>query len=185
MSLKNHWYIAATEAAVRKKPQAVQIFGQHYVVFHTQNNQYAALLDCCPHRNVPLSGGKTTHGNIQCPYHGWQFDGAGKLAHIPATPSCCHDVRIPTARTLAQDGYVWLCIGEPVNEKPLLFPHCNEAGWTTFRMNKHFHAPVAQCLENFLDCPHAVYVHRGLFRSPTRQAMQAELRYLADGAEVE
>ena len=44
MSLKNHWYIAATEAAVRKKPQAVQIFGQHYVVFHTQNNQYAALL---------------------------------------------------------------------------------------------------------------------------------------------
>ena len=25
MSLKNHWYIAATEAAVRKKPQAVQI----------------------------------------------------------------------------------------------------------------------------------------------------------------
>ena len=42
MSLKNHWYIAATEAAVRKKPQAVQIFGQHYVVFHTQNNQYAA-----------------------------------------------------------------------------------------------------------------------------------------------
>ena len=52
-------------------------------------------------------------------------------------------------------------------------------------MNKHFHAPVAQCLENFLDCPHAVYVHRGLFRSPTRQAMQAELRYLADGAEVE
>ena len=185
MSLKNHWYIATTEAAARKKPQAVQIFGQHYVVFHTQNNQYAALLDCCPHRNVPLSGGKTTNGNIECPYHGWQFDGAGKLAHIPATPSCCHDVRIPTAHAIAQDGYVWLCIGEPVNEKPLPFPHHNEAGWTTFRMNKHFHAPVAQCLENFLDCPHAVYVHRGLFRSPTRQVMQAELRYLADGAEVE
>ena len=185
MSLKNHWYIAATEAAVRKKPQAVQIFGQHYVVFHTQNNQYAALLDCCPHRNVPLSGGKAISGNIECPYHGWQFDGAGKLAHIPATPSCCHDVHIPTAHAIAQDGYVWLCIGEPARKKPLPFPHLNEAGWTTFRMNKHFHAPVAQCLENFLDCPHAVYVHRGLFRSPTRQAMQAELRYLDDGAEVE
>ena len=98
MSLKNHWYIATTEAAARKKPQAVQLFGQHYVVFHTQNNQYAALLDCCPHRNVPLSGGKTANGNIECPYHGWQFDGAGKLAHIPATP-CTSPPPTPSPKT--------------------------------------------------------------------------------------
>lgn len=185
MSLHNYWYIVATETAVRKKPQAVCLFGRNYVVFAAENGKIAAMLDCCPHRNVPLSGGKTVNGRLVCPYHGWQFDGDGKLAHIPATPSCCPNVCIPTAHCVVQDGYVWLCIGNPVAEKPLSFPHLGEQGWTTFRMKKLFHAPVAQCLENFLDCPHAVYVHTGWFRSPTRKSTTVKLRWLADGAEAE
>lgn len=185
MSLHNYWYIAATEKAVRKKPQAVQLFGRHYVVFMAENGKPAALADCCPHRNVPLSGGKAVNGRIECPYHGWQFDGAGKLAHIPATPSCCPDVAVPSAHCTVQDGYVWLCIGEPATAKPQPFAHSGETGWTTFRMKKRFHAPVAQCLENFLDCPHAVYVHNRLFRSPTLKPMTVRLSYLADGAQAE
>ena len=86
--LHNYWYIAATERAVRKKPQAVRLFGRHYAVFHQGGGRYAALLDCCPHRNVPLSIGKVNEkGCLQCAYHGWSFDGGGRLDSIPAL--CC------------------------------------------------------------------------------------------------
>lgn len=185
MSLHNYWYIVATESAVRKKSQAVQLFERHFVVFVADNGKISALVDCCPHRNVPLSGGRVVGGKIECPYHGWQFDGEGKLAHIPATPTCCPNVAVSSVHCMVQDGYVWLCVGEPVQEKPLPFAYVHEAGWTTFRMSKRFHAPVSQCLENFLDCPHAVYVHHGWFRSPTQQKLNAIVRTLADGAEVE
>jgi phenylpropionate dioxygenase-like ring-hydroxylating dioxygenase large terminal subunit len=40
--------------------------------------------DLCPHRLAPLSEGRLeTDGAIQCSYHGWRFDAAGKTALIP------------------------------------------------------------------------------------------------------
>ncbi|MFC2414215.1 Rieske 2Fe-2S domain-containing protein [Neisseria elongata] len=185
--LHNYWYIAATERAVRKKPQAVRLFGRHYAVFHQGGGRYAALLDCCPHRNVPLSIGKVNEkGCLQCAYHGWSFDGGGKLDSIPAL--CCGetpDVRVPAVHCMAQDGYVWLCIGEPAMPAPLRFSYLGEAGYTTFRMKTRFAAPVDWCLENFLDCPHAVYVHDSWFRAPTGKPVRALLRRNADGAQIE
>ncbi len=43
-----------------------------------------ALLDRCPHRNVPLSLGRVARtGRLECRYHGWQFDGSGRCRHVP------------------------------------------------------------------------------------------------------
>lgn len=186
MSLHNYWYIAATERDVRRKPQCLTLFDRHYVVFHAGNGRFAAMEDRCPHRNAPLSAGKVCNGQIRCPYHGWQFAADGRLARIPALDGqALPAIRIPTVHCTAQDGYVWLCPGNPATPAPLPFPHLNEAGWTSFRMRTRFAAPVAQCLENFLDCPHAVYVHDSWFRSATGKPVRATLRHLADGAEVE
>lgn len=184
--LHNYWYIAAREKDVRKKPQAVRLFGRHYAVFHQGGGRYAALVDCCPHRNVPLSIGKVENGCLKCAYHGWSFDGDGRLAEIPALCGCATpDVRVPAVHCTAQDGYVWLCIGTPATPAPLPFACINEAGYTTFRMKTRFAAPVDWCLENFLDCPHAVYVHNSWFRAPTGKPVRALLRRNADGAQIE
>ena len=39
----------------------------------------------CPHKLVPLSEGRINeNGNIECPYHGWSFNGqTGKYNCIP------------------------------------------------------------------------------------------------------
>lgn len=56
-------------------------------------------------------------------------------------------------------------------------------------MKTSFQAGALACLENFLDCPHTVYVHRGWFRNPhvkelraqvTRNAHQIEARFFAE-----
>jgi len=52
-------------------------------------------------------------------------------------------------------------------------------------MQTRFDAPVEACLENFLDCPHATFVHRRWFRAPTGKKVRVKLRSLADGAEAE
>lgn len=183
MSLQHYWYIAATERAVRRKPQSVQLFDRHYAVFHQGHGRFAALEDRCPHRNAPLSAGHVCDGKLQCPYHGWQFAGDGTLAAIPALthPPA---IRVPALACIAQDGYIWLCPGTPVTPAPPPFPHLGDKGWTSFRLHTRFAAPVEQCLENFLDCPHAVYVHNRWFRAPTGKAVRATVHLLADGAEI-
>lgn len=183
--LCDYWYIVARAKAVRKKPRRVQLFGQNYVLFVGNNEQIVALEDRCPHRNAPLSAGKVCAGEIQCPYHGWQFDQEGTLTRIPALNEPPPALSIPTVHVRVQDDYVWLCPGTPVQPRPLPFAHLGKPGWRSFRMKTRFDAPVAQCLENFLDCPHAVYVHTSWFRAPTHKPVQVTLRTLEDGAQLE
>ena len=48
--------------------------------------EWAAALDVCPHRLVPLSEGRVCpkSGGIECPYHGWTFHGSdGTCTRIP------------------------------------------------------------------------------------------------------
>ncbi len=52
-------------------------------------------------------------------------------------------------------------------------------------MRNVFENTVAACLENFLDCPHATFVHRYWFRAPTAKQVRCIVRTLADGAEAE
>lgn len=64
-------------------------------------------------------------------------------------------------------------------------PAGHSPGWSHFVMQTRFHATVEACLENFLDCPHATFVHRYWFRAPTQKRVKAVVRTLEDGAEAE
>ena len=61
--------------------------------------EIAALADRCAHRFAKLSLGKVTGGNIQCPYHGWQYDGTEMCMRMPAAP----DMKLP--KKLLVDSY--------------------------------------------------------------------------------
>src|SRR6266478_8223779 len=52
-------------------------------------------------------------------------------------------------------------------------------------MRNRFHASVESCLENFLDCPHTVYVHQGWLRSHDTRELSAMVRSAVDSVEVE
>jgi phenylpropionate dioxygenase-like ring-hydroxylating dioxygenase large terminal subunit len=52
-------------------------------------------------------------------------------------------------------------------------------------MKTRFAATVDSCLENFLDCPHTVFVHKGWFRNHDTRELTARVRSGTDFAEVE
>ncbi len=42
------------------------------------------MADRCPHRLAPLSEGRVNEeGRLECPYHGWTFNGDGSCHSIP------------------------------------------------------------------------------------------------------
>ena len=49
-----------------------------------RQGRVAGLRDVCPHRAMPFSFGRFDGARLECGYHGWQFDMAGRCRHIPA-----------------------------------------------------------------------------------------------------
>ena len=115
------WYaVAASQDLGPGKILPIVLSGENIVVWRAHDGRASAWRDRCPHRGMRLSLGATTGDSLVCPYHGWTFGPDGHCHHIPAhpqlTPSRAARARIyPVAE---QNGYVWVCLGEPSSSRP-------------------------------------------------------------------
>lgn len=183
------WYIACGSADLRRTPAAVSLAGFNLALFRNRSGRPQALEDRCAHRGAPLSAGCIEGDALRCAYHGWRYDGSGRVCELPSlrpNAKVPDGARIRAFPAIESQGYVWVWSGadEP-NRDPHVLPHIGEPGWSHFRMRTRFAGSIETCLENFLDCPHASYVHRGWFRAPTGRAVRAIVRTRIDGAEAE
>ena len=89
-SWSRHWYpVAYLKDLDPARPTAFTLLGEDPLVlwWDRQENQWRAFADVCPHRLVPLSEGRINEsGNLECPYHGWSFNGEGHCTTIPQAP---------------------------------------------------------------------------------------------------
>jgi len=187
--LNSYWYIACESRELTNKPLATILMEKPLVLFRAAKGKIGAIEDRCAHRNAPLSRGRIVNNCLQCPYHGWSYGIDGKATEIPAFPEghpIPSNLFVKSYRALEMDGYIWVCLAEePATEKPLPFPYLGETGWTSFQMKTRFSGRVETCLENFLDCPHATFVHRFWFRTPSNKKVKAIVTSLSDGAVAE
>src|SRR5207302_6784614 len=81
---RRFWYPACPSAALRRRPVGITLMDTPIVLFRDGDGDPRALVDRCPHRNVPLSLGRVrSDGCLECMYHGWRFDGQGHCAGVP------------------------------------------------------------------------------------------------------
>jgi phenylpropionate dioxygenase-like ring-hydroxylating dioxygenase large terminal subunit len=176
--LHGHWFIAATTRELRGKPLATTLFGTPIVLFRDRAGRAGALVDRCPHRNVPLSLGRVaSDGTLRCPYHGWRFDTRGACTFVPSLTGgsdakARHAHALPT---LEQQGFVWVYSApsqEPAELLPDLKPHrfdlLGAKGYSTVTQVVEAEGTLYSTIENALDVPHTAFLHRGLFRSESR-----------------
>ena len=188
--LKDHWYVLCTSRELRTRPLARTLMGMPLVLFRNADGVPGALLDRCPHRNVPLSKGSVEGAELQCGYHGWRFDTAGTCTTVPGL---CGDPvdrarNVPSHAVKEQDGWVWVW-GEPDSE-PTRDPFHPKAagldGYTEVRRTVDFEATLHATIENALDVPHTAFLHRGLFRGGRDPVeIRAVVTRSPDGAQVQ
>lgn len=182
-----YWYIAAKSKELKKSPLHTTLWNTPLVLFRDAQGEAHALLDRCPHRNVPLSRGTVQENNIQCPYHGWEFDGSGICNHIPArvqdTASATRNV--PAYPVREQQGYIWVYTDNKStpNHDPYRFPFLEEKGFRSIHYQADFDATLLATAENVLDVPHTAFLHKGLFRSGNRNRIDAHISRFAHKAE--
>ena len=112
------WYPACLSSELA--PDSLKgtiLLGLPILVCKTSRGTVAAMRDICPHRGMPLSFGKMQGDCVQCAYHGWQFDQAGRCQGIPAlvedSPIHVDKIGITTYPCRERDGYVWVFISDP------------------------------------------------------------------------
>jgi phenylpropionate dioxygenase-like ring-hydroxylating dioxygenase large terminal subunit len=169
-SLHENWYIAALAGEVTaRKPLGRVIMQEPLVLFRSRKGQAVALIDRCLHRNAQLSQGALFDNCIGCPYHGWTYNTEGSCVYVPsegAQPNS--DRSLERFATREQDGFVWVYMGTPGREserEPFRYPPIND-GWASYTMVTRFQGDVTDLVENFMDVPHTVFVHKGWFRKP-------------------
>src|SRR5579862_2206944 len=119
LMLTGFWYRALPADQVhRNQVQKATLLEIPLVIGRDRAGRAFALRDACPHRGMPLHCGKFDGENLECSYHGWQFD--AHTGQCQAVPSLTSDQDLKIDRIYAgsyaceeQDGFIWVFIPDP------------------------------------------------------------------------
>jgi phenylpropionate dioxygenase-like ring-hydroxylating dioxygenase large terminal subunit len=142
------------------------LLGLRFVAFRDAAGQAHVLSDTCIHRGGSLSRGKVMGDYVACPYHGWQYDGAGRCRVIPGDDRD----RSPPARAKVDSypveeryGIVFAFLGDlPADQRPPLYnvPELGAEGWRANQLAVlNINCYYERSMENGLDPAHNGFVH--------------------------
>jgi phenylpropionate dioxygenase-like ring-hydroxylating dioxygenase large terminal subunit len=151
--------------------QIVQItlLGEQWAIARVEG-VIVALPDRCPHRSSPLSAGCVVDGTVQCAYHGYRFDRAGRCVLVPALGA---GAAIPPKADLTpahsvreRYGLVWLAPEEPLTGI-IEVPEWDDPRFTVVPLpDQTWNAGAGQMTDNFLDLAHFPFTHPATFGDP-------------------
>jgi phenylpropionate dioxygenase-like ring-hydroxylating dioxygenase large terminal subunit len=136
--------------------------GERIVLFRDAGGAAAALIDRCPHRGVALSlGRRTPEGCVACPFHGWQFDAAGRNVHVPFNPNAKRETLGATALPVREiGGLIWAHTGTDVSSEPNVPDALLRDDVRITTLERDWNAHWTRAMENMLDYAHLPFVHR-------------------------
>ena len=123
-----------------------------------------AAPSACPHKGMRLEKGRVERGELQCAYHGWRFDGAGRCTNIPSlwneSTQKREQARLLSFEARERYGMIWVRL-DPGELAPLPeVPEFEARDWT-YRVADPmvFRAGFRREIENYLDMTHFAFAH--------------------------
>jgi 4beta-methylsterol monooxygenase len=162
----NYWYAVEYDRTI-KNNQVVEVvfWGSSVALFRDDRGTLHAIENRCSHRQLKLTAGNVSGGRLVCSYHGWEYDGSGKLTHIPhdlfghKVPNC----KLKSYAVRVRYGLVWIFFGDkdrafsvPMPEIPELE---GENPWACVPVDFTWRAHHSMIIDNVSDFTHA-YLHR-------------------------
>lgn len=156
------WYAVARSSEITgDAPTSLHYFGRALVGFRDEKGKAHVLDAHCPHYGAHLGeGGRIVDGKLECPFHGWQFDGEGQCVHAPfvSKPPRAETGKHPVVE---RSGLVYVHASDA--EPQFAPPRVHEAEDERFaspiverhRMRTH----IQEIRENIVDESHFHYIH--------------------------
>jgi 3-ketosteroid 9alpha-monooxygenase subunit A len=152
----------------------VKAFEKDLVLFRGEDGQPKLLGAFCPHMGAHLGhGGKVVENTIKCPFHAWQFDGAGQCTKIPYADRIPPKAKVRPWTVMERNGMIlaWNDIegSAPDWEVPVI-PEIGSDEWTDFEVREwDIKTHSLDMAENQVDVAHFQYLH-GTLDYPASEA---------------
>ncbi|MDB5570998.1 MAG: vanillate O-demethylase oxygenase [Hyphomicrobiales bacterium] len=162
MYMRNAWYVAAWSREVTDSVVGVKLLDQKIALYRTATGALKALENRCAHRHVPLTLGRVVGDNIQCGYHGLQFNGEGACVHVPAQDRIPERARVRAYPAAERYGWVWLWMGRPEAADPALIPdfhRLSDPAFASTGATNEVAANYELITDNLMDLSHVGFVH--------------------------
>lgn len=173
--LRHFWHPVCTKAELEqanpsgKGPLAVTLLGERLVIAKLAG-KVVAMEDRCAHRFAALSKGTIVEDTIRCNYHGWRYNGGGKVTHIPACPEQPVPRKACTTsfECVVKYDLVWVRLDSSwdCTEIPY-FSEWDKPGMRNVVAPSYgWDTAAERRWENFTDLSHFAYVHPGTLYDP-------------------
>jgi 3-ketosteroid 9alpha-monooxygenase subunit A len=158
------WYSVCASAALGAgEVKAAHYLGRELVLFRADDGRARVFDAHCPHLGAHLGvGGRVCGDGIVCPFHGWRFDGSGKLVEVPRLGRTPPPVQTRAWPVCERNGriFVWHHAADAAPGFDVIPYREDEALWTPWRSSAYrVRVHVQDLTENILDRAHFVTVH--------------------------
>lgn len=160
------WYVVAGAEEIDEKLLSRRVCDIPLVLYRTAAGEPVALFDRCPHRWMPLSLGNRLGDEIQCLYHGAQFDASGQCSKIPSQDLITPGMEVRRFPLVDKAPFTWIWMGPEDEADPALIP---DPGRVQPHYVQHFNFcyPIESDFllmhENLMDTSHPTFLHEGAF----------------------
>ena len=162
--IRKQWYVVLESKQVKKKPIGVTRLGEKLVFWRDETGKVNCAVDCCPHRKISLSLGQVHDDHLQCPFHGFEYDGLGHCVHVPANG---REGRIPASLVLStyptyeDQGFIWIWWGfdSPKDLEPPVFFDNLDHTFAYSTVQDPWKSHYSRAIENQLDVVHLPFIH--------------------------
>lgn len=163
---RNAWYVVAGIEEVGEKLLSRRVLDVPLVLYRTAQGEPVALFDRCPHRFMPLSLGNRIGDEIQCLYHGMQYDSSGRCTKIPSQKPIAEAMAVHRYPLVEQAPFVWIWLGDEDKMDPSSIPDPGRVK-SHYSQVFHFCYPIKSDFmlmhENLMDTSHPTFLHAGYF----------------------
>lgn len=163
--IPNQWYVVMSSDQIGKRPVGVTRMGEKLVFWRDGSGQVSCLRDRCAHRGVALSKGRVLeNGQLQCPFHGFEYDASGTITRIPANGKNA-DVperfRVHSYPTHEAHDWIWIWWGESPPDDLASPPYLDDLvdGFVYGQAIDPWDTHYSRVIENQLDVVHLPFVH--------------------------
>jgi nitrite reductase/ring-hydroxylating ferredoxin subunit len=109
-------FLRAEKLKPLEAPQRVRLLGENFVAWRAPDGSVGFMDEGCPHRGASLYLGRNDDGAIQCVFHGWKFDTAGRVVAMPNESQNVEEVcsRVPVRHYPVREagGLLWTWLGK-------------------------------------------------------------------------
>jgi phenylpropionate dioxygenase-like ring-hydroxylating dioxygenase large terminal subunit len=181
LPIPNGWFaVAFGRDLVPGEVKRIRYFDEDLVLFRTRSGRARVLDAYCAHLGAHLAeGGRVVGENLRCPFHGWQYDGAGTCVEIPYCKKIPPLARVRGWEVLERNGFVFVwhhAEAKPPAWTPPVMSEIGHPDWTeprSFELKVPVH--MQDMHENNNDPVHFHFVHGNLEVPPS------EISYAENG----